>query len=280
MGGATGWTGGQYSLLRALIGVLIAVREPWLIIPCAAFTVGFYDRLAAVALAGGLIALEGREAFGIIWPLAAHLVLPPAPYGSWAARGRANPAGGWKFPRAVQVGAGFAFVAWLALSGGVRGQVVLAGAVILIILLIDPAWISPKPAKAATLFYDGGCGLCHRAVRFLLAEDQTGKAFRFAPIAGRTFQALIPEEARGNLPDSVVLRTAEGMLLVRSDAMLEAARRLGGYWRVLAAVARVIPRLVRDRVYDRIAGARRRLFKEPGDNCPVISPALKKRFDP
>ncbi|HZH02738.1 MAG TPA: DCC1-like thiol-disulfide oxidoreductase family protein [Myxococcaceae bacterium] len=33
------------------------------------------------------------------------------------------------------------------------------------------------------LFYDGGCGLCHRAVRFVLARDPAGR-FRFAPLGG------------------------------------------------------------------------------------------------
>jgi predicted DCC family thiol-disulfide oxidoreductase YuxK len=146
-------------------------------------------------------------------------------------------------------------------------------------LLFDPGWISPKPAKTATLFYDGSCGLCHGAVRFLLAEDRTGKAFRFAPIGGRAFRAQVPEEARAQLPDSVVLRTAEGNLLVRSDAMLEAGLRIGGFWRMLAILARLIPRFLRNWIYDRIARVRKRLFKTPTEACPVMSPTLQRRFD-
>ena len=32
------------------------------------------------------------------------------------------------------------------------------------------------------LFYDGTCALCHGAVRFVLARDRDGSAFRFAPL--------------------------------------------------------------------------------------------------
>src|SRR5262249_54671520 len=35
------------------------------------------------------------------WMLLAHLFLPPAPYGSLAARGRVDPGGGWRMPPAI-----------------------------------------------------------------------------------------------------------------------------------------------------------------------------------
>ena len=34
------------------------------------------------------------------------------------------------------------------------------------------------------LFYDGTCGLCHRAVTFALARDPDGSRFRFAALQG------------------------------------------------------------------------------------------------
>src|SRR2546422_4747254 len=53
------------------------------------------------------------------------------------------------------------------------------GLALLHLLTLDPGWIRPRGAPAPErLFYDGSCGLCHRAVRFVLAEDRTGNAFR------------------------------------------------------------------------------------------------------
>jgi predicted DCC family thiol-disulfide oxidoreductase YuxK len=130
------------------------------------------------------------------------------------------------------------------------------------------------------LFYDGHCGLCHRAVRFVLKHDRSGHAFRFAPLQGPTFEARVPAERRSGLPDSIVVLTADGSLLVRSNAFLHILRRLGGGWKMLGGVLAVVPRLVLDVAYDFIARIRFRIFGTRQDWCPVVSPDLRARFDP
>src|SRR5437879_3847393 len=57
----------------------------------------------------------------------------------------------------------------------------------------------PLPATHSpteTIFYDGHCGLCHWAVRFVLAKDRNGDAFRFAPLDSDAFRAAVPQEQR------------------------------------------------------------------------------------
>ncbi len=130
------------------------------------------------------------------------------------------------------------------------------------------------------LFYDGHCALCHFSVKFVLKHDRPGKLFRFAPLLGPTFAARVPAEKRAGLPDSVVVLTNEGALLVRSDAFLHVLRQLGGGWRALAAVIGVIPRSLRDVAYDFIARVRYRVFGTREDSCPVMAPDLRARFDP
>jgi predicted DCC family thiol-disulfide oxidoreductase YuxK len=129
------------------------------------------------------------------------------------------------------------------------------------------------------LFYDGGCGLCHRSVRFVAARDAAGR-FRFAPLGGETFRALVPEAERPGLPDSIVVRRDDGALLVRSDAALHVLRRLGGRWRAVAAALAVLPHAVRDALYDAVARRRRRWFARPGEACPLVPPHLRARFAP
>jgi predicted DCC family thiol-disulfide oxidoreductase YuxK len=133
---------------------------------------------------------------------------------------------------------------------------------------------------AETVFYAGDCGLCHRTVRFILSVDEEGCAFRFAPLGGDTFRARVPEEVRAELPDSLVLLTEDGRLLVRSEATLHILRRLGGPWRVLGALLRVLPRWLRDGAYDAVARIRQRLFARPEASCPHVSSKLRARFDP
>jgi predicted DCC family thiol-disulfide oxidoreductase YuxK len=138
--------------------------------------------------------------------------------------------------------------------------------------------VEATPTRAV-LFYDGGCGLCHRSVRALLALDRAG-ALRFAPLGGETLRELVPEVERAALPDSLVLRTADGRLLVRTAAVVESLRLLGGPAGSLAAMARVVPRPLADRLYDLVARVRRRLIRPPAGACPAVGPVLRARFLP
>jgi predicted DCC family thiol-disulfide oxidoreductase YuxK len=128
------------------------------------------------------------------------------------------------------------------------------------------------------VFYDGDCGFCHGSVRFLAARDRSGR-LRYAPLGGPTFLALVPEGERAGLPDSLVVRTADGRVLVRSEAALHCLRRLGAGWSALAALLGALPRPLLDRAYAAFARSRHR-FARPGDACPVPSGALRARFDP
>jgi predicted DCC family thiol-disulfide oxidoreductase YuxK len=140
--------------------------------------------------------------------------------------------------------------------------------------------MSPAASNAEILFYDGHCALCHRAVKFVLRHDRSGKAFRFAPLQGATFQSRVPAGARPGLPDSIVVLTEDGALLVRSNAFLHILRRLGGGWRILAGLLAVIPRPLRDVIYRFIARIRYRVFGTRDDLCPIVPLDLRARFDP
>jgi len=131
-----------------------------------------------------------------------------------------------------------------------------------------------------TLFYDGHCGLCHLSVQFVVRHDREGATFRFAPMQGPTFVAMVPVASREALPDSMVVLTVEGRLLVKSDAWLYIMRRLGGVWKLHGGVCRVFPKVLRDWVYDLVAAVRFRIFGRRNDLCPVFPPALRSRFLP
>jgi predicted DCC family thiol-disulfide oxidoreductase YuxK len=55
--------------------------------------------------------------------------------------------------------------------------------------------------------------------------------------------------------------------------------RLGGGWRVLARLGGLVPRPIRDAVYDLVARVRYRVFGRKDDACPIIPEALRSRFD-
>ena len=130
------------------------------------------------------------------------------------------------------------------------------------------------------LFYDGSCGLCHRTVRFVIARDPGGGAFRFAPLGGPTFRNSFPGSSRLALPDSIVVRTADGRTLTRFAAVLHIARRIGGFWGTLADLGWLVPQWLGDLLYDGVARIRKRLFATPPDSCPVVPGELRGRFEP
>ena len=128
---------------------------------------------------------------------------------------------------------------WTAMAVVHLGRVVFvdsaglsAGMAIVHLFTFDPQWFRSVERAARSIFYDGTCGLCHRATRFVLSEDVPGTAFTFAPLEGDMFAAIVASDQRAALPDSVVVRTEAGELLAGSDAVIvrtpEARRAVAG----------------------------------------------------
>jgi predicted DCC family thiol-disulfide oxidoreductase YuxK len=123
------------------------------------------------------------------------------------------------------------------------------------------------------VFFDGVCGLCHGFVDFLVRRD-TARVLRYAPLQGTTAAefARLPRDL-----DSVIVADGE-RVLVKSDAALTVLYRLGGFWR-LSAVARVVPRVLRDAAYDLVARHRYRWFGTR-DACRLPTPDAARWFLP
>lgn len=143
---------------------------------------------------------------------------------------------------------------------------------------MDSVVPGPPARDHDTVLYDGGCGLCQRSVRWLLARDPEGSRFRFAPLGGRRSAELLTDRER--LPDSLVVSTADGRTLVRSAAVIHLLRRSGRAWSAAGRLLACVPRPLRDRGYDAVAARRRRWFAAPESDCPGLPPELARRFDP
>jgi predicted DCC family thiol-disulfide oxidoreductase YuxK len=152
---------------------------------------------------------------------------------------------------------------------------------ILHLFTFDPGWLSrPTHTQPRIVFYDSTCGLCHRAIRLLIAEDPDGIRFHFAPLQGETFAQRVPEEVREQLPDSLVVVNPDSKLRVKGAAVTVLLSDLGGLWRLLGLPLRLLPGRVRDLLYDLVAGNRYRLFPRTEEACPLMPPELRERFLP
>jgi predicted DCC family thiol-disulfide oxidoreductase YuxK len=129
--------------------------------------------------------------------------------------------------------------------------------------------------EGPVLFFDGVCNLCNGAVQFVVDHDLHGR-IRFASLQSDVGEAVLD---RLDLPrddlETVVL--VEGnRAYTKSAAAIRACELLGGVYR-LASVGWVVPRGVRDRLYDIVAEHRYRWFGRK-DQCMVPTPELRSRF--
>lgn len=127
------------------------------------------------------------------------------------------------------------------------------------------------------VFFDGVCHLCNRAVDFLLRVDRRG-VLRFAAIQGETAGAVLPPLREA--PEVWAMFYADGSgVYEASDAVLRIGRRLGGAWALLAAVAAIVPRPLREAAYRLVARNRYRWFGRR-DSCRLPASGERERFLP
>lgn len=141
----------------------------------------------------------------------------------------------------------------------------------------DPEWLPKRSSRREVIFYDGHCGLCHRVIRFVLAED-LHQHFRFAPLDSAYFREQVPVEIRQALPDTFVVYTADRKVLMRSDAAIHLLKALGGLWLPAGLLLQLIPKPLRDAGYRLIGTHRQRFFARPENTCPLMPAGMKTRF--
>jgi predicted DCC family thiol-disulfide oxidoreductase YuxK len=125
------------------------------------------------------------------------------------------------------------------------------------------------------VLFDGVCNLCNGAVRFIIARDP-GARYRFAALDSASAQAALQRAGvSGTLRDSIVLLDEKGVS-TRSTAALRIARRLAPPWPLLYGFI-LVPRVLRDAVYDFVARNRYRWFGRQ-EVCMVPTPGLEDRF--
>ena len=124
---------------------------------------------------------------------------------------------------------------------------------------VTDATLPPSaPLPPFIVLYDGVCGLCSRAVAWLIARDEE-RHLAFAPLQGETAAYLrkLHPEIPSDL-DSVVYLEPGGLHL-RSKAFLHASRHLGRPWR-WAYWLRWLPAFPLDLSYRLVARIRYRVW--------------------
>ena len=131
-----------------------------------------------------------------------------------------------------------------------------------------------EPVKNIVLF-DGICNLCNGLVRFIIKRDKTEK-FKFASLQSEIGQQwLLRFGLAKNEFESFVLIEGDKYYL-KSAAALKMLRELGGIWKAFYVFI-LVPRPVRDFIYDVMAKSRYKIFGKK-NTCMIPTPELKGRF--
>lgn len=125
------------------------------------------------------------------------------------------------------------------------------------------------------ILYDGSCGLCNRAVQWLLLRDKQDR-FRFCALESASGKAIVskaPLHIRQS--DSIILQ-ANNQFYHQSTAVLKAGIALGGRYRAFA-IFLLVPRFLRDWVYRFVARNRKRWWPfDPA--CMLLRPEWTHKF--
>jgi predicted DCC family thiol-disulfide oxidoreductase YuxK len=132
------------------------------------------------------------------------------------------------------------------------------------------------PLDKKIILFDGVCNLCTTSVQFILKRDRRD-CYRFVSLQSDLGKAILDHLNLKNLTiDSIVLHEPQKAFYIKSDAALRIITGLGGLYK-LAGLLFVIPKGVRDWVYDYVAKHRYGWYGR-SDSCMVSTPELLSKF--
>jgi len=139
--------------------------------------------------------------------------------------------------------------------------------------------IVAAPHKAALpdrlVVFDGVCVLCSVFARFILRFDRA-KRFRFVTAQSPLGESLFRDHGLRTDVYETNLVLIDGKANIKFDSFLAVCEALGWPWRA-ALVLRLLPRGLRDWLYDRIAKNRYAVFGKR-ESCEIPSGALRERL--
>ncbi|MBC7485204.1 MAG: DUF393 domain-containing protein [Cytophagaceae bacterium] len=123
------------------------------------------------------------------------------------------------------------------------------------------------------VFFDGVCGLCNRAIDFLMRQDKR-KVLLFAPLQGTTATELLPNGEASSLSSMVYY--SNGKISYKTRAILNLLWDMGGWW-TLTGLFRIIPPFIRDIFYNIMAASRYQWFGKK-ETCRIPTKEERARF--
>jgi len=125
------------------------------------------------------------------------------------------------------------------------------------------------------VLFDGECNFCDSSVQFIIKRDPVAH-FLFTSLQSEKGIELAKQYAIPKEVDSLVL-IENGKAFTKSSAALRIAKKLDGLWHLLFLFI-LVPRKIRNGVYDYVAKNRYRWFGKKEEACMLPPPDIRKRF--
>lgn len=126
------------------------------------------------------------------------------------------------------------------------------------------------------ILFDGVCNLCNGSVTFILQREKES-VFQFASIQSEAGRGLLEWCGLPKDYNQAVILIDRGKIFLGSTAALKIGKTLKFPWSILSYAGFIIPKLIRDWVYNQIAQHRYQWFGKK-EVCMVPTPNLKARF--
>jgi predicted DCC family thiol-disulfide oxidoreductase YuxK len=132
------------------------------------------------------------------------------------------------------------------------------------------------PLNKKIILFDGLCNLCDSAVQFVIQHDKKD-VFRFVALQSELGQQILKHIGINPINiDSVILYEPGIAYYYKSDAALQIAKNLGGFFH-FGTFFRFIPIGISNKLYDYIAKNRYKWYGKK-ETCLIPTLELKSKF--
>ncbi len=122
--------------------------------------------------------------------------------------------------------------------------------------------------KNPIVIFDGDCAFCNKSVMFILKKDRKQNIAVCSNQSKKGLE-LIKQYKITESFDSTIIYILENKVYYRSTAALQISKRLTGLYPLLSLFI-IVPRVIRDAVYNFIAKHRKKIVKK-SYSCEFVS---------
>lgn len=124
------------------------------------------------------------------------------------------------------------------------------------------------------LLYDGDCGFCNYWVKWVLENDKS-KTIYFAPLQSVFGQNFLSKNKFSKIDfDTLYFIDSDERYYTKLDAVIKIGSIMKGFFSLLKLL-KIIPKFIRDFIYDRIAKHRKKLMN---NSCFLPTKEERIRF--